>query len=54
MDHHLGYDSNDKGTKKSENRQNGYGNKTLKTSYGEVDIEVSRNKDTTFESVIVP
>ncbi len=36
MNHHLGYDSNDKVPKKDENRRNGYGTKTLKTSQGEV------------------
>ena len=35
MNHHLGYDSNDKGPKKDDNRRNGYGTKTLKTSQGE-------------------
>ena len=54
MNNHLGYDSNDKGPKKNENRRNGYGNKTLKTSYGEVDIEVPRDRDATFEPTIIP
>ena len=54
MDHHLGYDSNDKGPKKTENRRNGYGEKTLKTSYGEVPIEVPRDRDGSFEPQIVP
>ena len=45
MENHLGYNSNNKGPKKNENRRNGYGNKTLKTSYGEVDIEVPRDRD---------
>lgn len=54
MDHHLGYDSNDKGPKETENRRNGYGEKTLKTSYGEVPIEVPRDRDGTFEPQIVP
>ncbi len=54
MDHHLGYDSNDKGTKKNENRRNGFGTKTLNTTHGEVDIEVPRDRDKTFAPVIVP
>lgn len=54
MDHHLGYDSNDKGPKDTDNRRNGYGEKTLKTTYGEVPIEVPRDRDGSFEPKIVP
>ena len=54
MDNHLGYDSNDKGPKKDSNRRNGYGSKTLKTSKGEVEIDVPRDRDGTFEPIVVP
>lgn len=54
MDNHLGYDSNDKGPKKDSNRRNGYGSKTLKTSRGEVKIDVPRDRDGTFEPVVIP
>ena len=54
MNHHLGYDSNDKGPKKDDNRRNGYGKKTLKTTQGEVEIEVPRDRDGSFEPLIVP
>jgi transposase-like protein len=54
MDNHLGYDSNDKGPKKDSNRRNGYGKKKLKTSKGEVEIDVPRDRDGTFEPVVVP
>ena len=54
MDNHLGYDSNDKGPKKDSNRRNGYGKKTLKTTRGEVEIEVPRDRDGTFEPIVVP
>lgn len=54
MDNHLGYDSNDKGPKKDSNRRNGYGKKTLKTTKGEVEIDVPRDRDGTFEPVVVP
>lgn len=54
MNNHLGYDSNDKGPKKDSNRRNGYGKKTLKTSKGEVEIDVPRDRDGTFEPVVVP
>ena len=54
MNIHLGYENNDKGPKKTQNRRNGYGSKTLKTTRGEVDIEVPRDRDGTFEPQIVP
>lgn len=53
MDHHLGYASNDKGPKKDSNRRNGYGKKILKTTQGEVEIEVPRDRDGSFEPQIV-
>ena len=54
MNHHLGYENNDKGPKQTENRRNGYGTKTLKTSHGEVEIEVPRDRDGTFEPQVIP
>lgn len=54
MNHHLGYDSNDKGPKKDDNRRNGYGKMTLKTTQGEVEIEVPRDRDGSFEPQVVP
>lgn len=54
MNHHLGYDSNDKREKSTENRRNGYGKKTVKTSTGEVQIEVPRDRDGSFEPQLIP
>lgn len=54
MNQHLGYESNDKGFKKNDNRRNGYGSKKIKTSYGELDIETPRDRDGTFEPQIIP
>src|SRR5699024_9619367 len=54
MRHHLGYDSNDKTDKKTKNRRNGYGNKTVHTSSGEVDIQVPRDRDSSFDPKLVP
>ena len=54
MDNHLGYNSNDKNPKENDNRRNGYGKKTLKTTQGEVEIEVPRDRDGSFEPTIVP
>lgn len=54
LNHHLGYESNDKGVKKDENRRNCYSEKSIKTSYGEVDIKVPRDRDGSFELLLVP
>ncbi|GIN90777.1 IS256 family transposase [Siminovitchia terrae] len=54
MDNHLGYESNDKNEKDTDNRRNGYGKKTLKTSAGEVDVKVPRDRDGSFDPQLIP
>lgn len=54
MDEHLGYVSNDHGSKKTSNRRNGYMPKNVKTSYGEVEIAVPRDRESSFEPQIIP
>lgn len=54
MNHHLGYESNDKEEKETENRRNGYGKKTIKTSSGEVDIKVLRDRDGSYNPELIP
>lgn len=54
MDAHLGYVPNDHGNKDTVNRRNGYGHKSLKTTYGDVEIAVPRDRDSTFEPQAVP
>lgn len=54
MDAHLGYSPNDHGSKDTDNRRNGYGHKSLKTTYGDVEIAVPRDRDATFEPQAVP
>ena len=54
MNNHLGYESNYKGAKKTENKRNGYTKKTLKTSQGEIEIESPRDRDGSFEPILVP
>lgn len=53
MNHHLGYDSNSKDVKPTDNRRNGYGSKKVKTSYGEIDIDVPRDRDASFEPELI-
>lgn len=54
MDSHLGYESNDHGYKNTENRRNGYGHKTVKTTYGDIPVEVPRDRDASFEPQAIP
>lgn len=54
MEGHLGYGSNDHGPKETANRRNGYGSKSVKTSYGEVSIDVPRDRDGSFEPQLIP
>lgn len=54
LDAHLGYPSNDKSPKEGANRRNGYTTKKVRSSAGEVEISVPRDRDATFEPVAVP
>ena len=54
MDAHLGYETNDHGSKKTTNRRNGYIRKNVKTSYGEVPVSVPRDRESTFEPQVIP
>jgi len=54
MDSHLGYESNNHDFKETANRRNGYGQKTLKTTYGDIQINVPRDRESTFEPQLIP
>ena len=54
MDSHLGYESNDHGYKNTDNRRNGYLHKNVKTSYGEIPVDVPRDRDASFEPQAIP
>ena len=54
MNSHLGYGSDDHGAKSTDNRRNGYTNKKVRTSAGEVEIKVPRDRDSSFEPQLVP
>lgn len=54
MDSHLGYESNDHGPKSTNNRRNGYINKTVKSAYGDIPVEVPRDRDASFEPQAIP
>jgi putative transposase len=52
LDGHLGYDRHEQ-TSQS-NARNGYGKKKIRTSFGESEIRVPRDRDASFNPIIVP
>ena len=52
MKNHLGYERNERAAG-CDNARNGYSEKTLKTSLGEVPIRVPRDRQGTFEPQVV-
>lgn len=54
LNHHLGYEAHEKAEKPTDNRRNGYGQKQLKTSMGEVPIQTPRDRDGSFEPTLIP
>ena len=53
MKNHLGYAAHERSSNDSQNARNGYTPKTLKTSMGDVPINVPRDRQGTFEPQIV-
>src|SRR5690625_5964545 len=51
LDAHLGYDKHIKA--KADNARNGYGKKKIKTSLGETEIQVPRDRKSSFNTMIV-
>jgi len=54
MDAHLGYEKNAKAGDNTGNSRNGASPKTIKTEYGEHQIQVPRDRNGAFDPVIVP
>ena len=54
MDAHLGYEKYSPEGKNTGNSRNGKSSKRIKSEYGESSIEVPRDRESTFEPVIVP
>ena len=54
MDEHLGYSKNDRKNKSAPNHRNGKSSKRLKTDAGEVIIDIPRDRDSSFEPIVVP
>ena len=54
MSHHLGYEKYEAIGKNSGNSRNGRSKKTLKGEFGELDLAVPRDREASFEPVLVP
>lgn len=50
----LGYEKRERKSKQTNNKRNGYTSKIVKTKYGELEIEVPRDRDGEFEPKVVP
>ena len=53
MDSHLGYEKNDEQNKSTDNRRNGHSSKMVRSDYGEVDLNVPRDRNSDFTPIIV-
>ena len=54
LDSHLGYQKNEKAAQRRENTRNGHSAKILKTHYGDLTIQTPRDRDASFEPMIMP
>ncbi len=54
MSQHLGYENNERREKETTNRRNGYTKKNVKISAGEVEIQVPRDREASFEPKLIP
>lgn len=53
MDDHLGYERYDSENKDTTNSRNGFGKKTIHTSYGDAEVQVPRDRESEFDPVII-
>ena len=53
LEENLGYSKYDYKNKSTENSRNGYSNKTMSTSYGDLDIEIPRDRKGDFEPQLI-
>lgn len=53
LDDSLGYEKNAAQDKKTTNRRNGHSKKTVRSEYGDVELEIPRDRDGEFEPLVV-
>ena len=54
MEEHLGYPKHDQSSKKTSNRRNGSSKKTVRSGYGELALDIPRDRNGDFEPVLIP
>ena len=54
LDEHLGYEKHQARGMPRDNSRNGFSNKTLKTNIGDIPLDVPRDRESSFDPVIVP
>lgn len=54
LDAHLGYQTGSHAEKASNNRRNGYSAKNIKTSQGQMEIKIPRDREGSFQPQVVP
>ena len=54
LDVSMGYDKNNKGEIDTDNKRNGYSPKTVKSEFGEFQLDIPRDRKGEFEPEIVP
>lgn len=52
LNSHLGYDKHENSN--GDNYRNGYSDKTVKTQHGAINLEIPRDRNSTFEPLIIP
>lgn len=52
LNSHLGYEKHDDSN--GENYRNGYSDKTIKTQHGAINLEIPRDRNSSFEPLIIP
>ena len=53
MSNHLGFEKGSKAPKETENRRNGYSNKKVKSTFGELLLSVPRDREDDFEPIVI-
>jgi len=53
MDHTLGYEKHDDENKETTNRRNGHSSKTVRSEFGEIELDIPRDREGEFDPVIV-
>jgi len=54
LDDHLGYEKHQAREKPGDNSRNGFSKKTLKTNIGDIHLDVPRDRESSFDPIIVP